>query len=67
MKNDNEFAFRLFLHLKLFLCPKYMVFHAKIDMRKQCHSASKNAKIVLKKDSKSTCAQVFRVKTSLVE
>ena len=33
---------------------KYRVFHANLDIRKRCHSASKNAKIVLKKDSKST-------------
>ena len=37
----------------------YMVFHAKLDIRKRRHSASKNAKIVLKKDSKSTEAPIF--------
>ena len=41
---------------------KYRVYHAKLDIRKRWHSASKSAKIDLKKDSKSIQAPVFCVK-----
>ena len=40
----------------------YRVYHAKLDIRKRWHSASKSAKIDLKKDSKSIQAPVFCVK-----
>ena len=33
---------------------EYRVYHAKLDKRKRWHSASKSAKVILKKDSKST-------------
>ena len=33
---------------------RYRVYHAKLDIRKPWHSASESAKIILKKDSKST-------------
>ena len=52
--------------LKFPLNLHYRVFHAKLDIRKRCHSVSKNAKIVLKNDSKSTWAPVFCVKISWV-
>ena len=36
-----------------------MVFHAKIDLRKQCHSVSENTKIVLKKSFKENLSSDF--------
>ena len=38
---------------------EYMVFHAKLDKRKQRYSASKNAKIVLKKRFKEHLSSNF--------
>jgi len=37
----------------------YRVYHAKLDIRKRWHSASKSAKIVLKKDSKSKFSLIW--------
>ena len=39
-----------------------MVFHAKLDIRKRCHSASKNAKTVLKKRFKQRLNSDFLCK-----
>ena len=37
----------------------YRVYHAKLEVRNQWHSAFKSAKVIMKKDSKNTCAPVF--------
>ena len=40
----------------------YIVFHAKLDTRKLCHSASKNGNIVLKKKFKEHLSSNFLCK-----
>merc|ERR1711911_4296 len=40
----------------------YRVFHAKLDIRKRCHFASKNAKIILKKRFKEHLTSDFLCK-----